>query len=85
MDGAGQAIQETDLAGMGNLMSKKLMDTIEIHDQDKQVEFLDAFWDTRRTSAGLQDFLLNFKQRYREAECKTGLSINTTGLTHLYL
>ena len=82
VDGAGQLVQEADPAGIGHLI-KKLTDSFEIHDQDRQGDILDKFWDTRRGSAGLQDYLLNFKQRYQEAETKAGLTVNMTGLTHL--
>ena len=53
-------------AGIVHLIHR-LKDAFEIHDQDKQGEILDEFWDTRRGSGSLQDFLLRFKQRYEEA------------------
>ena len=69
-------------AGIVHLIHR-LKDAFEIHDQDKQGEILDEFWDTRRGSGSLQDFLLRFRQRYEEAESKAGLQLNDIGRTHL--
>eukprot|EP00959_Pyramimonas_sp_CCMP1952_P301564 6309377-Pyramimonas_sp.AAC.1 len=78
----GSVVVPENPAGVVHLI-QRLKEAFEVHDQDKQGEILDRFWDTRRGSSSLQDFLLRFKQRYDEAESKAGLQLNDTGRTHL--
>ncbi|CAK0840390.1 unnamed protein product, partial [Prorocentrum cordatum] len=62
---------------------QKLTEAFEIHDQDKQGEYLDKFLDTRRGNQTLQEFLLSFRERYTEANDKADLTISNVGLTHM--
>eukprot|EP00959_Pyramimonas_sp_CCMP1952_P107121 2239589-Pyramimonas_sp.AAC.1 len=78
----GSVVVPENPAGVVHLI-QRLKEAFEVHDQDKQGGILDRFWDTRRGSSSLQDFLLRFKQRYDEAESKAGLQLNDTGRTHL--
>ena len=66
---SGDVLVPADPAGVAHLI-QKLKEAFEIHDQDRQGEHLDAFWDTRRGAGGLQDYLLKFKQRYRRPSRK---------------
>ena len=46
---------------------------------------MDKFLDYHRASSGLQEYVNEFANRYDDAEQKSGLHINSTGLCHMLL
>jgi hypothetical protein len=78
----GVVIQEESAAGAGHLMAR-LKECFEIHDDDKQGDTLDKFFEVRRGNSTLQEFLINFREKYDDAESKAGLTISRIALTHL--
>eukprot|EP00959_Pyramimonas_sp_CCMP1952_P308735 6461432-Pyramimonas_sp.AAC.1 len=81
-DAAGNIIVEADISGAGHLM-QRLTEAFEADDQDKQCDFLDRLLDTRRGNQTLQEYLLNFRERYTDANDKANLTISNVGLTHM--
>ena len=82
LDAQGMVVQRADISGAGHLMSA-LRSAFELHEQDKQGEHLDSFFDVRRGGAPLQTYLMNFREKYNEASDRSGLQISAVCLTHL--
>ena len=64
---------------------QQLIQEYEKHDQDRQTEKLDTFFDLRRGHLSLEQYCTEFKHCLHEAETLAGLQINNVCKTYLFL
>ena len=77
-------VHEASLSGL-QLVLNALQAAYGEEEQDVQGLALDRFHNLWRGNGNLADYCTAFKIRYETAEEKAGLSINSVGLTHLFL
>ena len=80
----GEVVQAASPSGL-QLVLDALQAAYGEEEQDVQGLALDRFYNLWRGNGNLADYCTAFKIRYETAEEKAGLSINSVGLTHLFL
>ena len=80
----GAVIQERIPSGLQTLW-KALETRYGLEVTEQAPIYLDLFFDFRRRSLSLQDYVLGFQQAYEEANAHCGLHINDIGLSHWFL
>ena len=66
-------------------MLRQLQERYGLDDQQKITSILDNFFDLRRGSMPLREYLNEFVLRFDEAAARAGLQMNDTGKAHLLL
>ena len=81
-DLAGQVIVPAQKAGVTHLFD--ILDQLHlIHDDDEADAKLDAFFDMRRGSRTLVQYMADFREKFHDAEVGSGLQMNPGTKTHL--